>query len=73
LKLKETEQDVQILKGDKITDGWLNRFMERNGKLSLRDGDPTANAQMDSLNKQTITSYFNSLKSVLEDNNFQSP
>ena len=43
MKLKETEQDVQLLKREKITDGWFNRFMERNDKLSLRKGDSTAN------------------------------
>jgi len=53
--------------------GLIGLWKLRNGKLSLQNGDPTANAQMDSLNKQAITSYFNSLKSVLEDNNFQSP
>ena len=69
MKLKETEEDVKLLKGDKITDGWFNRIMERNDKLSLRKGDSTANVRMESLNKQAITSYFDLLKSVLEDNN----
>ena len=45
LKYKESNQDVQILKGDKITDGWFDRFMNRNDKLSLRKGDATANVE----------------------------
>ena len=69
LKLKETEEDAKILKGDRITDGWFNRFKERNDKLSLRKGDPTANVRMDSLNTEAIKSYFDLLKSVLEDHN----
>ena len=47
MKLKETEQHLKILKGDKITDGWFNRFIEKNIKLSLRKGDSTANVRMD--------------------------
>ena len=68
IKVKETEEGVKLLKGDKVTDGWFKRFMERNDKLSLRKGDSTANIRMDSLNKQAIASYFDLLKSVLEGN-----
>ena len=50
MKLKEKEEDVKILKGDKITDGWLRRFMERDDKLCLWTRDSTtANVQMDSV------------------------
>ena len=28
MKLKEAKEDVKLLKGDKITDGWFNRIME---------------------------------------------
>jgi len=69
LKLKETEEDAKILKGDRVTDGWFNRFMERNDKLSLRKGDATANVRMDCLNTEAIKSYFDLLKSVLENHN----
>ena len=69
LKFKETEEDAKILKGDRVTDGWFNRFMERNDKLSLRKGDATANVQMDCLNTEAIKSYFDLLKSVLENHN----
>ena len=45
LKLTDTEQDMEILRGDKITDGWFNSYMKRNNELSLRKGDATVNGQ----------------------------
>ena len=41
--------------------------MNRHQQLSLRKGDPTANVRMDSVNKETINSYFSLLKDTLEE------
>ena len=49
------------LKKEKITHGWWNRFLQRQGDLSLRRGDSTANVCMDAINKETIDHYFSLL------------
>ena len=43
---------------NRISDGWFRRFMERQPKLSLRRGDPTANVRMDCVTKETMDQYF---------------
>ena len=48
-----------------ISDGWFRRFVERQPYLSLRKCDATANVQMDYVNKETMTEYFNLLKNIL--------
>ena len=54
------------LKKENITHGWWNRFLQRQGDLSLRRGDSTANVCMDTINKETIDHYFSLLKEVLD-------
>ena len=44
--------EKNILLKDQVTDGWWHRFKERQPKLSLRRGDPTAHVRMDSTNKK---------------------
>ena len=56
-----------IIRSNKVTDGWFNRFMDRNPKLSLRKGDATANVRMDSLNADTMKQYFSLLKDTLQE------
>ena len=51
-----------------MTDGWWHRFKERQPKLSLRRGDPTAHVRMDSTNKKTICAYYNLLEETLQKN-----
>ena len=51
-----------------MTDGWWHRFKERQPKLSLRRGDPTAHVRMDSTNKKTICAYYNLLEEMLQKN-----
>ena len=54
------------LKKANITHGWWNRFLRRQGDLSLRRGDSTVNVRMDAINKETIDPYFSLLKEVLD-------
>ena len=54
------------LKKEKITHGWWNHFLQRQGDLSLRRGDSTAHVCMDAINKETIDHYFSLLKEVLD-------
>ena len=53
--------------GNKLSNGWYYRFMNRHQQLSLRKGDPTANVRMDSVNKETMDNYFSLLKDMLEE------
>jgi len=38
--------DKNVLKGDKISQGWWRRYIERHGNLSLRRGDNTAHSRI---------------------------
>ena len=60
--------DKAVLKGKKISDGWFRRFMERQPYLRLHKGDATANVRMNYVNEETMTEYFDLLKSVLMEN-----
>ena len=42
-------------------------FLDRNPTLSLRSGDATACVQMNGMNKENITGYFNLLKEVFDE------
>jgi len=45
-------QDKGILGTDsKLSNGWYYHFMERQGDLTLRKGDPIANVRMECLNE----------------------
>ena len=61
-------RDKNVLRGDKISQGWWRRFIERQGDLSLRRGDNTAHSRMDAVNTETMQHYFNLLQNVLEKN-----
>ena len=60
-------RDKGILKKEKISDGWLRRFLERQPTLSLRKGDSTATARMSAMDDRgAIENYFKVLKEVLD-------
>jgi len=69
LLIKGRCRKKQILKSQKISDGWFSNFIKRNPKLSLHKGDATVAVLMDCLNKKTIDNYFANLKECLEENN----
>ncbi len=45
-------RDKNMLKKGYITHGWWNRFLERQGDLSLRRSDSTAHVRMNAINKK---------------------
>ena len=53
------------LRADRVSDGWWRRFKERQGDLSLRQGDSTAHVRFDALNQETIDHYFSLLHDTL--------
>ena len=62
------------LRKEKISPGWWEKFSKRQGDLSLRQGDNTANTRMDAVNADTISHYYNLLETTLQENNlFNSP
>jgi len=63
---KEQKRKEKILRKVKITDGWFQRFNERQPQLSVHKGDSTAFAQMDTMKKEEeLDSYFITLKCIL--------
>ena len=46
------------LRTSHVSDGWWRRFKERQGDLSLRQGDSTGHVRMDAMNRETIDHYF---------------
>ena len=70
--VEQTARDKQILKKEKISDGWFRRFLERQPHLTLRKGDRTAAVRMNAMkNTSALDNYFILLKSILYDNNLQ--
>ena len=51
-----------VLKESAISNGWWQRFLERNPILRLRCGDSTAAIRMDVVNMENIKAYFEELK-----------
>jgi len=51
-----------------VSNGWFQRFMQRQPQLSYWKGDSIANVRMNGLNRELITDYFALLKDVLTGN-----
>ena len=62
-------KEKNVLRKDKITYGWWKKFVERQGDLSLRQGDNISNIRMDAVNESTMRHYFDLLETILKDNN----
>ena len=56
-----------VLRKNRITHGWWNRYLQRQDDLSLRRGDSTGHVRMDAINRETINQYFDLLKNVLDE------
>ena len=56
-----------VLRKNRITRGWWNRYLQRQGDLSLGRGDSTGHVRMDAINRETINQYFDLLKNVLDE------
>ena len=57
------------LRTSHVSDGWWRRFKERQGDLSLRQGDSTGHVRMDAMNRETIDHYFALLHNTLTTHN----
>ena len=59
------------LKGGTVSNGWWEKFLRRNPMLSLRSGDSTAGVRMDALTAENMKSYFDLLRDVYNEFDFQ--
>ena len=77
----KTRQDVRCLvesylkqkgtlRGEVISNGWWENFLRHNPVLRLRSGDSTAGVRMDAINKENLDNYFDLLRSVYNDFDF---
>ena len=67
LLVEAVAREKGVLRGEKISDGWFRRFLERRPRLSLRRGDATANVRMEALDIETKNKYFKSLEETLKE------
>jgi len=68
--VETTARDKGVLRKQKISDGWFQRFIERQPQLSLWKGDRTAFVRMNAMKKQEeLDNYYITLNSVLVENN----
>ena len=51
----------KVLKGSAISNGWWQRFLQRNPNLKLRRGDGTSGIRMDVANAENMRAYFEEL------------
>ena len=66
----EQKEDVSLRK-DKITNGWWQKFLERNPSIRLRSGDSTAGIRLDAVNPENLNNYFDQLKQIYDEFNFE--
>ena len=65
--VEQTAHDKQVLKKEKISDGWFRHFLERQPHITLHKGDRTAAIRMNPMkNTSALDNYFILLKSVLD-------
>ena len=63
MKIAESvAKEKDLLRRNEITQGWWQRFLERQKDLTLRRGDNTAHVRMDAVNADIMNHYFDLLK-----------
>ena len=60
------------LRGSAVSNGWWDKFLKRNPMLSLRSGDSTAGIRMDAMNVENMKEYFDLLRKVYDEYEFNS-
>ena len=65
----DQKEDV-TLRSSKITHGWWQKFLKRNPDLNLRSGDSTAAIRLDAVNPENLNNYFDSLRSIFDEFDF---
>ncbi len=58
------------LKGERVSNGWWERFLHRNPNLRLRAGDSTASVRFDAINSENMDNYFQLLKHTYDQFDF---
>ena len=54
------------LKGERVSNGWWDKFLRRNPTLRLRIGDSTAGVRFDAINTENMDNYFKLLKDTYD-------
>lgn len=58
------------LRGERVSNGWWERFLQRNPSIRLRVGDSTAGVRFDAINTENMDNYFELLKATYEEFKF---
>jgi len=69
---EKVAKEKGVLRKERITDGWWEKFMKRREELSLRRADSTAHVRMDSVNNESIKYYYDLLEATLDENHLHS-
>ena len=67
----KTRLNVGKLIGSSISNGWWQRFLQRNPTITVRSGNNLAGVRMDAVNKENIAAYFNLLRSIHDEHSFE--
>ena len=59
------------LRSSTVTHGWWQKFLKRNPSLSLRAGDSTASIRMDAINAENLKNYYDQLRSLFDEYDFE--
>ena len=52
--VEQTAREKQVLRKQKISDGWFRRFLERQPHLCLRKGDRIAAVRIEAMKTQVL-------------------
>jgi len=56
--------------GANVSNGWWSNFLKRNPSISLRSGDSTAGVRMEAINPENLNNYYDLLRSVYDESDF---
>ena len=65
------QKENTSLRGSSVTHGWWQKFLKRNPSLSLRAGDSTASIGMDAINAENLKNYYDQLRGLFDDYDFE--
>ena len=57
--------------GSSISNGWWQRFLQRNPTVTVRSGNNLAGVRMDAVNRENIAAYFKLLRSIYDEHSFE--
>ena len=71
LVVEEYAKQKGVLRRSAISNGWWDNVLKRNPALSLRSGDPTAAVRLDAMSASNIKLYFDLLRNVYDEFDFE--